>query len=114
MSHIKKPDSETILNSDHVELVIADEYSVKRRYYFATSAPGRFNPFQIDTVIDEWYEKKEHVRYVTNILAEWQQTELGYNLEISLPLYLLNERLGFIVRSIEVSENGMVESSIGC
>ncbi|MEE9575661.1 MAG: histidine kinase dimerization/phospho-acceptor domain-containing protein, partial [Gammaproteobacteria bacterium] len=109
----QKPDSETILNSDHVELVIADEYSVKRRYYFTTSAPGRFNPFQIDTMIDEWYERREHVRYVTNIIAEWQQTELGYNLEISLPLYLLNERLGFIVRSIEVSENGMVESSVG-
>ena len=109
----QKPDSETILNSDHIELVIADEYSVKRRYYFATSAPGRFNPFQIDTVLDEWYEKREHIRYVTNILAEWQQTELGYNLEISLPLYLVNERLGVIVRSIEGSGNGMVESRVG-
>jgi len=108
-----KPNSETILNSDHVELVIADEYSVKRRYYFATSAPGRFNPFQIDTVIDEWYEKKEHVRHVTNISAEWQQTETGYNLEISLPLYLVNERLGFVVRSIGDSGNGDVESSVG-
>lgn len=109
----QKPDSETILNSDHVELVIADEYSVKRRYYFATSAPGRFNPFQIDTVIDEWYEEKEHIRYITNISAEWQQTESGYNLEISLPLYLVNERLGFIVRSIEGSGDAMVESSVG-
>ncbi len=108
-----KPNSETILNSDHVELVIADEYSVKRRYYFATSAPGRFNPFQIDTVIDEWYEKKEHVRHVTNISAEWQQTETGYNLEISLPLYLVNERLGFVVRSIGDSGNGDFESSVG-
>lgn len=109
----QKPDSETILNSDHVELVIADEYSVKRRYYFATSAPGRFNPFQIDTVIDEWYEEKEHIRYITNISAEWQQTESGYNLEISLPLYLVNERLGFIVRSIEGSGDVTVESSVG-
>jgi len=109
----QKPDSETILNSDHVELVIGDEYSVKRRYYFATSAPGRFNPFQIDTVIDEWYEEKEHVRYITNISAEWQQTESGYNLEISLPLYLVNERLGFIVRSIEGSGDATVESSVG-
>jgi len=109
----QKPDSETILNSDHVELVIADEYSVKRRYYFATSAPGRFNPFQIDTVIDEWYEEKEHIRYITNISAEWQQTESGYNLEISLPLYLVNARLGFIVRSIEGSGDVTVESSVG-
>jgi two-component system sensor histidine kinase ChvG len=109
----QKPNDDVILNSDHVELVIADEYSVKRRYYFATSAPGRFNPFQIDTVIDEWYEEKEHVRHVTNISAEWQQTETGYNLEISLPLYLLNERLGFVVRSIEGSGVDMVESSVG-
>ncbi len=109
----QKPNDDVILNSDHVELVIADEYSVKRRYYFATSAPGRFNPFQIDTVIDEWYEEKEHVRHVTNISAEWQQTETGYNLEISLPLYLLNERLGFVVRSIEDSGGDMVESSVG-
>jgi len=109
----QKPDGETILNSDHVELVIADEYSVKRRYYFATSAPGRFSPFQIDTVKDEWYEEREHVRYVTNISAEWQQTESGYNLEISLPLYLANERLGFVVRSIEGSGSGKVEASVG-
>lgn len=109
----QKPDGGTILNSDHVELVIADEYSVKRRYYFATSAPGRFNPFQIDTVIDEWYEEREHVRYLTNISAEWQQTDSGYNLEISLPLYLANERLGFVVRSIEDSTSGKVEASVG-
>ena len=109
----QKPNDDVILNSDHVELVIADEYSVKRRYYFATSAPGRFNPFQIDTVIDEWYEEKQHVRHVTNISAEWQQTETGYNLEISLPLYLLNERLGFVVRSIEGSGSEMVETSVG-
>jgi len=108
-----KPNSDAILNSDHVELVIADEYSVKRRYYFATSAPGRFNPFQIDTVIDEWYEEKEHVRHITNISAEWQQTESGYNLEITLPLYLVNERLGFVVRSIEDSRDVTVESSVG-
>ena len=108
-----KPDSDAILNSDHVELVIADEYSVKRRYYFATSAPGRFNPFQIDTVIDEWFEEKEHVRYITNISAEWQQTESGYNLEISMPLYLVNERLGFVVRSIEGSGDVSVETSVG-
>ena len=109
----QKPNDDVILNSDHVELVIADEYSVKRRYYFATSAPGRFNPFQIDTVIDEWYGEKQHVRHVTNISAEWQQTETGYNLEISLPLYLLNERLGFVVRSIEGSGSEMVETSVG-
>jgi dedicated sortase system histidine kinase len=109
----QKPDSDVILNSDHVELVIGDEYSVKRRYYFTTSAPGRFNPFQIDTVIDEWFEEKEHVRYITNISAEWQQTESGYNLEISLPLYLVNERLGFVVRSIEDSGDVTVETSVG-
>jgi len=109
----QKPNSETILNSDHVELVIADDYSVKRRYYFATSAPGRFNPFQIESVLDEWYEKTETIRHITNISAEWQETESGYNLEISLPLYLVNERLGFIVRSIEDAESGVVESSVG-
>jgi two-component system, OmpR family, sensor histidine kinase ChvG len=109
----QKPNRDAILNSDHVELVIADEYSVKRRYYFATSAPGRFSPFQIDKVMDEWYEEREHVRYVTNISAEWQQTESGYNLEISFPLYLANEGMGFVVRSIEDYGNGFVESSVG-
>ena len=108
-----KPNSETILNGDHVELVIADEYSVRRRYYFSTSAPGRFNPFLIESVLDEWYEKTQTIRHVTNISAEWQETESGYNLEISLPLYLLNERLGFIVRSIDDAESGVVESSVG-
>ncbi len=91
-----KPDSETIIDSDHVILVIGDDYVVKERYYLAPSVPGMFNPFQIETVEVDWIEKK-FIRYKTNIVASWQPSQEGYDLEIALPLNLVHERLGIMV-----------------
>ena len=95
------PTSEQTIDSDFIELVLGDEYQVKERYYFSPSAPGRFNPFQIEMIPDEWDEPQEYIRYVTNIAAEWQPVSGGYNLEIALPLYMIKERMGFIVGDAE-------------
>ena len=96
----QRPEDDRILNSDYVEMVIGDDYQVQQKYYFAPAAPGRFTPFQIQKVAGEW-EDYEYTRYITNIAADWQPTNDGYNLELSIPINLLNQRLGFIVGNVD-------------
>lgn len=97
-----QPSSERTADSDHVQLVIGDDYQVSDQYYFAPAAPGRFNPYQIQYVFDEWGDVEyKYIRYITNIAAEWQPAENGYNLEIALPLYMINQRMGFIVSDVD-------------
>ena len=107
-----QPTSEQTLDSDYVELVLGDDYQVKERYYFLPSAPGRFNPVQIENIPDEW-ESREHVRYITNIAAELQPTPDGYNLEMSIPLYLIQERMGFIVGDVDQQETRQIVQKTG-
>ena len=107
-----QPSSERTIDSDYVELLIGDDYQVKERYYFAPSAPGRFNPFQVEKKQDEW-EEREYTRYITNVLAEWQPVKQGYNLEIALPLNMINERMGFIVGDVDSEETNQVIRKTG-
>ena len=107
-----QPSNERILNSDYVELLIGDDYQVKDRYYFAPAAPGRFSPFRIVKIQDEW-EEREDIRYVTNVLAEWQPVKQGYNVEIALPLNMVNERMGFIVGDVDTTKSNAVIRTAG-
>ena len=108
----QKPPGNMQIDGDFIELVIGDDYQVIRHYFFSTAAPGRFNPFQIEKFIDDW-EEKEFIHYVTNISAAWQNTENGYNVEISLPLTLINKRMGFVVTDIDSKNNHLHEQKVG-
>ena len=108
-----QPTSEQTIDSDFIELVLGDEYQVKERYYFSPSAPGRFNPFQIEMVPDEWDELHEYIRYVTNIAAEWQPVTGGYNLEIAMPLNMIKDRMGFIVGNAEKKDDETIIQKLG-
>jgi dedicated sortase system histidine kinase len=108
-----QPTSEQTINSDFIELVLGDEYQVKERYYFSPSAPGRFNPFQIELIPDEWDEPQEYIRYATNIAAEWQPVAGGYNLEIALPLIMIKDRMGFVVGNAESNDGETIFRKLG-
>lgn len=100
-----QPVSEQTIDSDYVEMVLGNDYQVKERYYFLPSAPGRFNPVQIEDIPGEW-ESREYIRYITNIAAELQPAADGYNLELSVPLHLVQERMGFIVGDVDRQDAG--------
>lgn len=108
-----QPDSERNIDSDYVEMIVGDDYQVMNRYYFSPSAPGRFNPYQIQMIPDEWGEEKEYTRYVTNVIAELQPVENGYNLEIAMPLNMINQRMGFVVGDVDSYATGAVISKTG-
>ena len=107
-----QPTSEQIVDSDYIEIILGDNYAVMQRYFFTPSAQGRFNPIQIEKISDDW-EEKEYIRYITNIAAEWQQTDKGYNLELSLPLHMIDERMGFVVGDVDNEEDRSVQQRIG-
>ena len=107
-----QPSSEHIIDSDYIELLIGDDYQVKDRIFFSPSAPGRFNPFRIEKIQDEW-EEREDIRYITNILADWQQVKGGYNVEIAVPLNMVNERMGFVVGDTDAGKSGQVIQKAG-
>ena len=98
------PNQQKILNGDYVEIVIADDYQVKQKYYFLTSAPGKFSPFEIEKIVTDW-EEHEYTRDITNIIANWQPTNSGYNIEIALPLWMLDTRIGIIVNDADNMNN---------
>lgn len=108
----QQPPGNLRIDGDHIELVIGDDYQVIRHYFFSTAAPGRFNPYQVEKYIDDW-EEKEIIHYVTNISAAWQQTNNGYNVEISLPLELIDRRMGFIVTDTDIENNSQYEQKVG-
>ncbi len=90
------------LKSDHVSMVFRDNEDELLRYEFAPEGQGSLIPFQLEKYwIDE--EDKEFIPpelrkvFITNIRGYWQPTEYGYTLEMAIPWYMLNERLGFIV-----------------
>lgn len=105
-----QPTSEQTIDSDYLEIILGDDYQVRERYYFLPAAPGRFNPFQIETIEDE-LEDREYIRYITNIAAELQPVAGGYNLELSLPLDLIRQRMGFIVGDADLPEGGPVQKA---
>lgn len=108
-----QPSSKRNIDSDYVEMIIGDDYQVMDRYYFAPSAPGRFNPYQIQMVPDEWGDKKEYIRYITNVTAELQPVENGYNLEIAMPLNMINQRMGFVVGDVDSEAANAVITKTG-
>ena len=106
------PGSNQIRDSDQVEMLIGNNYQVTRKYYFSPSAPGRFSPYRIEIITREW-EESEYVRYITNITAEWQPDKEGYTLEIAMPLYMADERMGFIVRDVDDRNSRKITGSAG-
>ncbi|MCP5146316.1 MAG: hypothetical protein H6978_16015 [Gammaproteobacteria bacterium] len=85
------------VRADTVELIYADATGHLQRLYFSTSAQGAVTAYQI---IEHW-DYSTSRRPVTFVQAQWQETELGYNLEFQAPAWLFAERLGVVVHDID-------------
>lgn len=108
----QRPDSLDSRDGDHVELVVVDRRGQLRRFYFAPSAPGSLQPFEISIERDEYDFEYEVQRYVTFISGYWQERDNGYTLEIRLPLGEYR-RLGFIVHDIDDPDTRTRAASVG-
>ena len=90
---------------DQVKLVMQDRRGSLRTYYFSPTAPGVIRPYTFNSRFNEFGDESSVIEYATNIKGEWQKSANGYNLEIVLPVNLIGEYLGFIVRNSDGSQH---------
>jgi two-component system, OmpR family, sensor histidine kinase ChvG len=107
-----RPGSMDSRDGDHVEMVAVDRRGKTRRFYFAPSAPGSLQPFEIEIERDEYDFEYETQRYVTYISGYWQERDDGYTLELRLPLDEYR-RLGFIVHDVDDEHTLTRAASLG-
>lgn len=94
-------------NNDFIELQMQDHAGQRVSYVLATSAPGwisvqRRAADDSDTLIPE-----------SRIKGEWQETPLGYNVELRIPLTLLGERMAFSVNDVDDTRTRAVVATVG-
>lgn len=100
------------INGDHVVLVYRDKYQRLQRNYLAPSGPGLIRPFKYEESLDEYGVEIRTQKNITNLSAVWQATEVGYNLEMKIPEYLLGGYLGFTFKDIDNSKDSSVINTI--
>ena len=89
--------------SDRVMLVTGDEAGITSRFDFVAEAPGSL--VAINRTAGQRFAE-------TRILAQWEDTATGYQLEARVPRHLLNSHLGVIVTNTEnVHDPGIRSSS---
>lgn len=108
----QRPDSLDSRDGDHIELIALDRRDRLRRFFFAPSAPGSLQPFEIHIERDDYDFEYEVQRYVTYINGYWQERDGGYTLELRLPLGEYR-RLGFVVHDIDDADTRTLTASLG-
>ncbi len=100
------------INGDHIVVVYRDKYQRLQKDILAPSGPGLIRPFRYEEGLDAYGVETRTQKNLTNISAVWQTTEVGYNLEIKIPMYLIGERLGFIFNDIDHVNSQKVTNSV--
>ena len=89
--------------SDRVTLVTGNDTQITSRFEFVTEAPGSL--VAINRTGDQRFREQR-------ILAHWEDTASGYQLEARLPRHLLDSHLGIIVSNTgSVNDPGIRSSS---
>ncbi len=82
---------------DYLDFLLADPSGISRRYRVTTLSPGT------TTVMEIPYSgyRKDAVHREYRMVAFWQLTAEGYDVELRIPLNLLGNRLGFVVGDVD-------------
>lgn len=87
---------------DRVSLVSAESRDRVVYFDFEPEAPGRIVPRRKEGGV---------VSEASQILAHWQDAPLGFRLEARVPLRLLRERIGLVVRNTATADNPGIRSA---
>ena len=92
------PSGSTKIKGDHLLLVFTNRSQTLQHYYFVPAGPGLIRPFRYEQRFDEYGVETQVQRDITNISAVWQRTATGYNIEMKIPVYVIGDRMGFILK----------------
>ncbi|VAW57948.1 Sensor histidine kinase [hydrothermal vent metagenome] len=105
----RQANSLSLDKNDHIKIVLRDKEGELKTYLIATSAPGWINAQRVEFDEDEWRVVAPEYR----IKGEWQETGVGYNVEIRIPLSLVGDNLSFFIADVDDSASAEINSTIG-
>jgi dedicated sortase system histidine kinase len=95
--------------SDHIQIGIQDKEGVLHRYLMATDKPGWINGFAMPADPDDPIPLANEPR----IQGVWLETDVGYTVEMRIPLDMLGKRLAFAVADVDNEQSRELKMVIG-
>ncbi len=99
-------DALTVHRSDFLQVsMLSTEGDVLNRYVIAPYGPDTIYPYRVQ---DDYTEPA----YEERIVGQWYETELGYTVELRIPMEVLGERLGFAVFDVDDPVNRQISTVV--
>ena len=95
----------SLTKNDYLQIALTDPKNRLHQYIIATHSPGRVSAYEIASGGKKRDTTATHLE--ERIQAVWQETPVGYNIELQIPLSMLGEKLTFAVADVDdpVSRN---------
>ncbi|NMP32420.1 proteobacterial dedicated sortase system histidine kinase [Thalassotalea sp. M1531] len=87
--------SRSVFLNDHLKLSLIDENGLFQQYIVSNKTDGWVEPY----LINEQSKVPQPVNYIQGV---WQATNVGYNLELRIPLAHIDSRIGFSIADVDV------------
>ncbi|MCM0148844.1 proteobacterial dedicated sortase system histidine kinase [Photobacterium galatheae] len=105
---LRRPDSNRIDRNDHLTLALTTPDGQFERYLIALEANGQTSVW----FMPDEPETSNLFRPAPHILASWQPSETGYNLEIALPAEHVGQKMAIAIHNVDHATQRDVESII--
>lgn len=105
----RKKNSLLLDRSDHLQIATEDSEGNLTRYIVATTKPGWVNGFLMPDDFGNMIPAKNETR----IQGVWAETEEGYNIELRIPLELVEQKLAFAIADVDDTISRDVVTIIG-
>jgi len=96
----------SIEKNDHLTLSLTDADNVFHRYIISNKASGWLDAFRMTQIANNIPVA------APNIQGTWQETPLGYNIEMRIPLNSVGSKIAFTINDVDQAQ-GQVASIIG-
>jgi len=101
----RRPGSFRLKKSDHLQINMIDGKGELQQFVITTQTPGWVTAHRL--IPDS--EPLPEVR----IKGEWQETELGYNIEIRIPLKMIGNMISFAIADVDDEYSRNIRQMIG-
>ena len=104
----RAPSSLRVDQADHLLIVMENKLGQVHRYIISTIAPGWVNAYLVSDDPQNPIPLAPEVR----IKGEWQETAVGYNIEIRIPINMLGNKLSFAIADVDDPVSRQVDTVI--
>lgn len=105
----RKKNSSHLDRSDHLQIAVEDKSGNLNRYIITATKPGWVNGF----LMADDFDNTAPFSKETRIQGVWATTVNGYNLEIRMPVELVDQKLAFTIGDVDDPFSRDIETIIG-